>query len=53
MEKLITILNYQPFSVTADVMDPFGIRVAHILLFTLLAWALYKGRKESKNAKTR
>ena len=52
MERLIAILNYQPFGVTESVMDPFGIRIAHILLLTLLAWALYAGR-EGKNAKTR
>jgi hypothetical protein len=53
MQKLITILNYQPFGATADVMDPFGIRIAHILLLTLLAWAIYAGLREGKNAKTR
>ena len=53
MQRLITILNYQPFGATADVMDPFGIRIAHILLLTLLAWVLYAGLKEGKNAKTR
>jgi hypothetical protein len=52
MQELIAILNYQPFGATADVMDPFGIRIAHILLLTLLAWALYAGR-EGKDAKTR
>jgi hypothetical protein len=52
MERLITILNYQPLGVTENVMDPFGIRIAHILLLMFMAWVLYKGRKESKNAKT-
>ena len=53
VDRLITILNYQPFGATADVMDPFGIRIAHILLLTLLAWVLYAGLREGKNAKTR
>ena len=53
MQKLITILNYQPFGATADVMDPFGIRVGHILLSILLAWSIYAGLRGDKNAKTR
>ena len=52
MERLISILNYQPFGVTESVMDPFGIRIAHILLLMFTAWSIYIGRKESKNAKT-